>query len=353
MRARPAIHGAVRALFGSPGNSAMTVVMLALFWLAVPPFLRWALADATWEGLSRRDCAPDGACWAFVRERLALFIYGRYPQPERWRVDIVLLLLAIVTVGALFGRRRGWWLAVLLLVMPITGGVLLIGGMVGLAYVPTGDWGGLTLNVVLTFITVVGALPLGILLALARRSELPVVRWGAIGFIELWRGSPLLAVLFMGLIMLPLFLPNGMTVDNLIRAIVVLTLFVSAYVAETVRGGLQGVEQGQTDAALALGMHKVTAQLLVVLPQAMRLSIPGIINIVVDLFKDTTLVSIVGLFDLMGVINQSLKDPAWLGLAMEGYTFAVFLFFVACLMISLAGQVLERRFGSAARMPRR
>jgi general L-amino acid transport system permease protein len=343
----------VKALFGTKLNAALTVVMLLLLYLTVPSFVRWAVADATWDGLSRRACAPDGACWAFIKSRFPLFIYGRYPEPERWRVDLAFVLLVITACGALFSRRRGWFVAILLLGMPVVGGVLLVGGVFGLTPVNTGDWGGLMLNVVLTFVAVVGSLPLGILLAFGRQSSLPVVRWGSIAFIELWRGSPLLAVLFMGLIMLPMFLPSGMTVDNLIRAIVVMTLFESAYMAETVRGGLQGVPKGQTEAALALGMHKATAQVLVVLPQAMRLAIPGIINIVVDLFKDTTLVSIVGLFELMGVINQSLKDPNWLGLAIEGYTFAVGLFFVTCLVISLAGQTLERQFGNAARTPQR
>ncbi len=349
-----AVRRVLRALFGSPGNAILSLVMLGLLYLAVPPFLRWAVADATWDGMSRRACAPDGACWAFVKARFALFIYGRFPQPERWRVDLAMALLAIIAAGTLFApRRRGWWLLALLLFMPVAGWVLLVGGMFGLPSINTGDWGGLMLNVTLTYIAVVGSLPLGIALAFGRQSTLPVVRWGSIAFIELWRGSPLLAVLFMGLIMLPMFLPNGVTVDNFVRAAVVMTVFESAYMAETVRGGLQGVPRGQSEAALALGMHHAWAQILVVLPQAMRLAIPGIINIVVDLFKDTTLISIVGLFDLMGVINQSLKDPNWLGLAMEGYTFAVLLFFLACLVISLAGQVLERRFGSAARIPRR
>jgi general L-amino acid transport system permease protein len=343
----------LKALFGTRLNAALTVMMLALLYLTVPPFLNWALAHATWDGLSRQACAPDGACWAFVKARFALFFYGRYPQPERWRVDLVLVLLAITASGALFARRRGWFVLALLVGMPIVGGVLLIGGVFSLRRVDTGDWGGLMLNVVLTFVAVAGSLPLGIALAFGRRSSLPVVRWFSIAFIELWRGSPLLAVLFMGLIMLPMFLPSGMTVDNLVRAAVAMTLFESAYMAETVRGGLQGVPKEQTEAALALGMHNATAQILVVVPQAMRLAIPGIINIVVDLFKDTTLVSIVGLFDLMGVINQSLKDPNWLGLAIEGYTFAMALFFVACLVISLAGQTLERQFGSAANTPRR
>ncbi len=343
-------RGVARALFGTPVNAILTLAMLALFWFTLRPFIQWALIGATWDGLSRKACAPDGACWAFVKARFGLFIYGRFPQPERWRVDAVLLLLAALCTALLFARRwHGWLLGLLLLGMPIVGGGLLTGGMFGLARVDTGDWGGLMLNIVLTFISVAGALPLGIALAFGRQSDLPVIRYGAITFIEVWRGSPLLAVLFMGLVMLPMFLPNGVTVDNFIRAFVVLTLFESAYIAETVRGGLQGVPKGQSEAARALGLSDGAVKLLIVLPQALRLSIPGIINIVVDLFKDTTLVSIVGLFDLMGVINQSLKDPNWLGLANEGYTFAIFLFFFACLLVSLAGQVLEHRFNGHAR----
>jgi general L-amino acid transport system permease protein len=246
------MKAALKPLFGSPVNIALTAAMLALFYLTLPPFLHWALQNATWDGLSRKACAPDGACWAFVKARFPLFIYGRYPQPERWRVDLAFALLVLLSAGTLFApRRRGWWLLALLVFMPIAGGVLLIGGVLGLVPVATGDWGGLMLNVVLTFVAVVGSLPFGIMLAFGRQSTLPLVRWGSIGFIELWRGSPLLAVLFTGLIMLPMFLPNGVTVDNMIRAIVVLTLFESAYMAETVRGALQGVPSGQTEAALA------------------------------------------------------------------------------------------------------
>jgi general L-amino acid transport system permease protein len=339
-----------RALFGSPGNAALSVVMIALFAFTVPHFLRWALLDATWDAINRRACAPDGACWGFVKARFPLFIYGRYPVDERWRVNLCFVLLAIACLGTLFaGRRRGAFLLALLLGVPMVCGVLLVGGVFGLAPVETADWGGLMLNVVLSFVTIACALPLGILLAFGRRSSLPVVSWGSTAFIEFWRGVPLLAVLFMGLIMLPMFLPDGMTVPNLVRAIVVLTLFESAYLAETIRGGLQGVPAGQAEAAMALGMHHPQAQILIVLPQALRISIPGIINIVVDLFKDTTLVSIVGLFDLMGVISQSLKDPSWLGLASEGYTFAAAMFFVCCLLFSLAGGLLERQFGTASR----
>ena len=340
----------LRALFGTPMNAVITLLMLGAFALALPPLFRWMVTDAVWEAQNRAGCLAggSGACWAFIRARFALLFYGLYPAPERWRVEIGLLLLVVVGAGALFARRgRGWWLLLLLTALPLTCGVLLAGGVFGLTPVATPQWGGLMLNVVISFVALAGAIPLGIALAFGRRSRYPVIRMLSVAMIEFWRGVPLLTVLFMGLILLPLFLPHGVTVDNLVRALVVMTLFTGAYMAETVRGGLQGVPKGQAEAAQALGMHHGQVQILVILPQALRLSIPGIINIAVDLFKDTTLVSIVGLFDLMGVVNQSMKDPAWLGLAAEGYTFAAIVFFFACLVISLGGSLLERQIGRA------
>ncbi|MCW3476122.1 amino acid ABC transporter permease [Limobrevibacterium gyesilva] len=343
-------HPLVRALFGTKLNAAITLLMLAAFALVLPPLFRWAIGTAVWNAPNRAGCeaADTGACWAFIRARLALFFYGIYPVDQRWRVDAGLVVLVVIGTGALFARRhRGLWLLALAVLIPVIDGILLVGGIFGLELVPTGQWGGLMLNVVISFVALGGSIPLGIALAFGRRSKYPVIRYGSIAMIEFWRGVPLLAVLFMGLILLPLFLPNGVNIDNLVRALVVLTLFTSAYMAEIVRGGLQGVQSGQPEAALALGMHTAQVQLLVVLPQALRLSIPGFINIAVDLFKDTTLVSIVGLFDLMGVVNQSLKDTAWTGLAAEGYTFAALVFFFACLIISLGGSVLERHFAIA------
>lgn len=343
---------AARALFGTPGSALLTLAMLALFAWALPPLWHWAVDAATWEGTNRRACAPDGACWAFIRARFALFFYGRYPAEERWRVDLCFALLLAGLAACLFLRRhRGTALFAYVLAMPALGGVLLAGGAFGLRPVPTVDWGGLMLNVVLSFVAVGLAVPLGILLAFGRRSRLPLLRWGSTALVEFWRGVPLLSVLFMGLVLLPLVLPAGVTVDNLVRALVVLTLFASAYAAEVVRGGLQGVPPGQHEAALALGLHEAQAKRLVVLPQAMRIAVPGLVNIAVDLFKDTTLVSIVGLFDLMGVVGQSVKDQAWLGLATEGYVFAAAVFFACCLVISSAGAAVERQLGSAGRGP--
>lgn len=333
----------LRALFGTKSNAAISIILLALLAWLLPPLLGWAFGDATWTAANRRGCSPVGACWAFIRARLALFFYGPYPPPERWRVDLAAVLLVSALLAALFVRRRGLALFALLVVVPIVDGVLLAGGLLGLPSVATADWGGLTLNVVLCFLAVAAAIPLGTVLALGRRSRWPFIYGLCTTLIEFWRGVPLLAVLFMGLVLLPMALPEGWTPDNLIRTALVLIFFISAYMAEVVRAGLQGVSHGQHEAAAALGLHPVPTHLKVILPQAMRIAVPGIINLVVDLFKDTTLVSIVGLFDLMGVVNQSLKDQSWLGLAREGYVFAALVFFVCCLLISLAGSVLERR----------
>ncbi len=337
-----------RALFGSPLNAAVSVALLLLLALALPPLWYWAVSDATWTALDRRGCGPDGACWAFIRARFALFFYGPYPVAERWRVDLAAALLLLVLLGALVARRRrGAWLLALLLLVPLGCGLLLAGGVLGLAPVATADWGGLTLNVVLCFLAVAAAIPLGTLLALGRRSRWPFLRTLCTALIEFWRGVPILAALFMGMVLLPMALPEGWSPDNLLRAALVLIFFISAYMAEVVRGGLQGVGHGQHEAAAALGLHPVPAHLTVILPQAMRIAVPGIVNLVVDLFKDTTLVSIIGLFDLMGVVNQSSKDQAWLGHAREGYVFAACVFFLCCLMISLAGSALERRLTRA------
>lgn len=340
----------LRAMFGTRGNTLLTLMAAGLLALALPPLLHWAVGSATWQGMSRRDCAPDGACWAFVRARFGLFLYGRYPLEERWRVDVAVALpLALLALAALLRRGRGPLLGAGLLAAPVLSGTLLVGGAFGLPYVPTTDWGGLALNVVLSSAALAGAVPLGILLAFGRRSPLALVRWGSTAAVEFWRGVPLLAVLFMGLVLLPLFLPGGATTDALLRALVVYVLFEAAYVAEAVRGALHGVQPGQVEAARALGLRTAWVHLLIELPQALRIALPALVGIAIDLFKDTTLVSIVGLFDLLGVVMQSLRDPAWQGLAAEGYLFAAGMFFACCALLSLAGSLLERKFAAAAR----
>lgn len=334
-----------RNLFSSVWNTILTIIVLAFLALVLPPFFRWAVTEATISGVTRAACTGDGACWTFIRVRLPLFFFGHYPADQRWRVIAALLLMFAFGYPVLRERARHRAIAtVLLLVLfPVLAAVLLTGGVFGLPFVDTTLWGGLMLDVIIAFVTVAGSLPLGIVLAFGRRSALPVYRWLATAFIELWRGVPLLTVLFMSAVMVPLFLPQGVSIDRLLRAMVALVLFNAAYMAEVVRGGLQGVAGGQEEAAHSLGLTWAKAQFFVVLPQALRMVFPAIINTVVDLFKDTTLVTIIGLFDLLGAVNQALKDPAWLGFAKEGYVFSAFVFFLCCFAMSRYGSSMEKR----------
>ena len=340
-----AIEWSRRNLFGSVLNTVLTIIVVVLAVVIVPPLFRWSVTQASLFGTTRADCTGDGACWTFIRVRLPLFFYGRYPGSEYWRVDLAGILLVAFSFPVLRDQVRHRWLWVLLLLMlfPALASVLLWGGLFGLDYVDTTLWGGLMLDVIIAFVTVAGSLPLGILLALGRRSRLPIVRALSIGYIELWRGVPLLTVLFMSAVLVPLFLPQGVSVDRLLRAMAALVLFNAAYMAEVVRGGLQGVHAGQDEAAYSLGLRWWQVQAFVVLPQALRIVVPGIINTVVDLFKDTTLVTIIGLFDLLGAVELALKDPAWLGFAKEGYVFAALVFFVCCYAMSAYGRSMERR----------
>jgi len=334
-----------RNLFSSIANTILTLVVLAVLVWAVPPFVAWTLTDATISGSAKSACSGDGACWTFIRIRFPQFFYGHYPSEEIWRVNLAGLLLAAFSIPVLRDnvRRRGLWLLLLLTAFPVLAGILLVGGLPGLPYVDTSRWGGLMLDVLIAFVVVAGSLPFGIILALGRRSQLPVVRTLSVGFIELWRAMPLLTVITMSAVMLPLFLPEGVHIDRLIRALVVLVLFNAAYMAETVRGGLQGVEVGQEEAAYSVGLKWWQVEAFVVLPQALRYVMPGIVNNVVDLFKDTTLVTIIGLFDILGAVNQAIKDPAWLGLAHEGYVFTMVVFFACCFAMSSYARRMERR----------
>ncbi|HKM63700.1 MAG TPA: amino acid ABC transporter permease [Acidisphaera sp.] len=344
----PPAEWAKRNLFGSVLNTALTLITLAALALTVPPLVRWAVTNATITGVTRAACGPDGACWTFIRVHLPLFLVGRYPADERWRLGAAALVVIACAIPLFRRHTRHAGLSVILLLTaaPVLAGVLLAGGVPGLPAVDTSLWGGLLLDVVISYVVVAGSLPLGVLLALGRRSQLPVVRTLSVGFIELWRGVPLLTVLFMSAVMVPLFMPGGVSVDRLVRAMVALVLFNAAYMAEVVRGGLQGVQSGQDEAAFSLGLHWAQVQTFVVLPQALRIVVPGIINTVVDLFKDVTLVTIIGLTDLLGAVDQALKDPAWLGFATEGYVFSALMFFVCCFAMSAYGRSVERRMGA-------
>jgi general L-amino acid transport system permease protein len=338
-------------LFSSPLNAAVTLGCLYLLWAFIPPLIRWVLIDATWVGESREACTSGGACWVFIRARLGQFTYGLYPEAERWRVDVAALLLVAVSAPLFIRAVPGkFWIGLgAVLVYPPVCLILLLGGVLGLPSVETRDWGGMMLTAFMAVFGGLIAFPLGVLLALGRQSKLPIVRVVSVVFIEFWRGVPIIAVIFLASILLPLILPAGMTVDKLLRAVIGLALVVAAYMAEVVRGGLQALPDGQREAARALGLNYWKTTAFIVLPQALRLVIPGLVNEFIALLKNTTLVLIVSLFDLLGMVQAALADPKWVGLTMEGYVFAGVVFWLVCFAMSRYSLRLERRLGLGER----
>ncbi|NVK19704.1 MAG: amino acid ABC transporter permease [Methylocystaceae bacterium] len=332
-------------LVSTPLNTVLTLFALYLIWELLPPILNWAFFEANFIGDDVSACSGAGACWVFIKTRLGFFTYGFYPDPERWRVDISFLLLALVIVPQFIkGFPYKAWIGVAgLTILPVIVGILLVGGMFGLNHVETHQWGGLMLTLVLSYVGIVAALPFGVILALGRRSEMPTVRLVCVAFIELWRGVPLISVLFMASVMLPLFLPEGWDFEKLLRALIGITMFQSAYMAEVIRGGLQAIPKGQFEAAAALGLGYWRSMGLIILPQALKLVIPGIVNTFIALFKDTTLVLIIGLLDILATVQSSIVDPKWGGVATEGYIFAAFCFWVFCFGMSRYSQALERK----------
>ena len=332
-------------LFSNWFNTLLTLLAIYLVWLIVPPLLQWAVFQADWTGTTRADCTSEGACWVFIKQRFDQFMYGFYPEELRWRVDLTVWLV-VIGAAPLFVPmmpRKALYGLVFLVAYPLLAFWLLHGGFLGLSEVETSQWGGLILTLVIAAVGIAGALPLGILLALGRRSKMPAIRVICVTFIEFWRGVPLITVLFMSSVMLPLFLPEGLSFDKLLRALIGVILFQSAYIAEVVRGGLQAIPKGQYEAAAAMGLGYWRMMGLVILPQALKLVIPGIVNTFIALFKDTSLVIIIGLFDLLNSIKQATTDPAWLGMATEGYVFAALVFWIFCFGMSRYSMRLERK----------
>jgi general L-amino acid transport system permease protein len=347
-------------LFSSPGNIALTIICLALIVWIVPPLVRFFLVDAVWSGADRQACLASaqnpepGACWAFVRVWSSYFVYGFYPLGERWRVDLffILLALGIAWLAWLGAPHRNIGAIYFFVVLPILSYFLLSGApMLGLANVSTSLWGGILVTIVVATVGIVASLPLGILLALGRRSEMPAVRLISVTFIEFVRGVPLITVLFMASVMLPLFVPERLEPDKLVRALVGVALFASAYMAEVVRGGLLAVPRGQYEAAKALALPYWRMMALVILPQALQVTLPNIVNIFIALFKDTTLVFIVGIFDFLRTIEAARGDPHWATpvTSVTGYAFAAMFYFVCCYGMSRYARNVEARLARAHR----
>jgi general L-amino acid transport system permease protein len=341
-------------LLSSPFNIVLTILIVGLLAWAIPEIVKFLFIDAVWTGNDRDACLASvqhreiGACWPFVWERLPYFIYGSYPISERWRVDVFFVMLAVGIVWLLWlnAPRRDLGAIYFFLILPVTSFILLTGwSAIGLRPVDTVLWGGVLVTIVVAAVGIVCSLPLGILLALGRRSRMPTVRLLSVIFIEFVRGVPLVTVLFMASVMLPLFIPEQWSPDKLVRALVGIALFASAYMAEVVRAGLQAIPKGQYEGAMAVGLRYAPMMRLVVLPQALNVTIPNIVNTYIGLFKDTTLVFIVGIFDLLRTIEVARIDPKWAApvTSTTGYAVAAIFYLVFCYGMSRYARAMETR----------
>jgi general L-amino acid transport system permease protein len=331
-------------LFNSVFNSILTLLALYLLALTVPAAVRWAFVDAIWSAPNGPACRGNGACWAFISEKIRFILFGRYPYAEHWRPLFVVVVFIAMILASCDRRLWGRPLAAVWLVGLALVAGLMWGGALGLTYVPTELWNGLPLTLILAVVGMIFAFPFAILLALGRRSNLPAVRSICVAYIELVRGVPLITVLFMASVMLPLFLPTGFTIDKLLRAQIAFILFAAAYLAEVVRGGLQAIPKGQTEAADSLGLTYWQRTRLIILPQALATVIPPLVNTFIGMFKDTSLVIIIGLFDLLGTVNAALGDANWQGFYLEAYVVVAAIYFCFCFFMSRYSQMLEREF---------
>jgi general L-amino acid transport system permease protein len=330
-------------LFAGWVSTLFTVLVLLLLFKALPPFIDWAFLDAVWRPDSKACRAGEGACWGFIAEKHRFILFGTYPYDLHWRPAIATVLLIGLWIFSAIRRFWKWWLTLVWLAGLTLIGMLMWGGVFGMPYVENERWGGLILTLLLTTFGVAFAFPLSILLALGRRSDMPVIRGLCVGYIELIRGVPLISLLFMASVMLPLFLPHGVTIDKLLRAQIAMIMFAAAYLAEVVRGGLQAIPKGQYDAAAALALPYWRRTFLIILPQALRISVPPLMNTFIAFFKDTSLVLIIGLFDLLSTVKISLNEPAWTGFGVEAYLFASIVYFVFCYSMSRYSKGLEHQ----------
>ena len=329
-------------------NSILTILVILGILKFTPILLNWFFFEATFVGEAKEDCTGNGACWVFINVWLERFIYGLYPNEEIWRLNTAFLLLIFTIISAFFVNQKikKYIILFLLFVFPFIAIELISGDMAGLEPVASDEWGGLALTLIVSIFAIIFCFPLGVLLAMGRRSELPVIKYFSIGFIELWRGVPLITVLFMASNMFPIFLPEDVIMEKLLRCVIGIILFEAAYMAEVVRGGLQSLPKGQYEGAKSLGMGYWKMHVFIILPQALKLVIPGIANTFIALFKDTPLIFIVGLLEFLGMIELAKTNPKWLGLATEGYIFAAIVYFIFCFSMSRYSQKLEKRLST-------
>ena len=331
-------------------NAVLTLLIIFLIIKAIPPSMSWMILDANISGDSREACTGTGACWTYIKVWFKRFMYGMYPNELHWRINAAFILVIVLGMAGLLAteKLKKYLALYYVIIYPIIAFLiiyyLISGGAFGLEWVETGAWGGLSLTFIVSFFCLIFCFPLGMIFALGRRSSLPTVRYISIGYIEFWRGVPLITVLFMSSVMFPMFLPEDFFMDKLVRVIIAITLFEAAYCAEVIRGGLQALPRGQYDAAKSLGMGYWKMDIFVILPQALKLVIPGIANTFLALVKDTPLIFVVGLAEIAGMLALAKTNPEWLGFAMEGYIFASIIFWIICYAMSKYSYNLEAKY---------
>jgi len=338
-------------LFGSITSTVLTILATYLLYLTLPPLLSWFVFESTVNAGSRDECYKlgEGACWAFIEERFILLVYGFYPLEERWRPNITFIMMIVALMALLWDKMPARaHMVKYAIVFPFIAAIILLGGdwfgiPTGLKQVTTDQFGGILLTIVIGMTGIFFSLPIGVVLALGRQGHLPVVRIVCVLFIEFIRGVPLITLLFVASTMLTYFLPPGTQFDLLLRVLIMVTLFASAYMAEVIRGGLQAIPKGQYEAADSTGLKYWQSMRLIILPQAMKISIPGIVNTFIGLYKDTTLVVVIGLLDPLGIADMSLADHKWQGLSNEIYLFIALFFFICCFSMSRYSLYLENK----------
>lgn len=351
------VIGWMRAnLFSTPGSAVLSVVALALVVWVAYELVIYLFVEAVWTGSDGAACRPhpDGACWAFVAAKLDYFRFGSYPVDQRWRVDVTEVIGAVLIAWLLWtgAPRRNLAALLFFVVYPIVAFVLLRGvATLGLPVIDTSLWGGMLITLLMSVVGIVASLPLGVLLALGRRSHMPIIRAACTVFIEVVRGVPFITVLFMANFMLPLFVPDWLAPDRLLRPLIGTAIFAAAYMAEVVRGGLQAMPRGQSEGAMALGLSYWQSMRLIILPQALTIVIPGIVSTFIGLFKDTTLVAVVGIFDFLRTIESARLDPNWGAptIPTTSYVFAGIVYWVFCFGMSRYSQYTERRLNVGRR----
>ncbi len=328
-------------LFSSPFNSVLTVLIACLLWYLIIPFMNWAFIDSYWH--PDANCRETtGACWSIITTNYKIILFGFYPQHILWRPTTAIMILSVLLV---ISRNRNYWntsLGYSWILSIFIMGVLLRGGILGLEPVAITKWGGIILTLLLSVFGLTAAYPLGIILALGRQSKMPVIKTFCIFYIELIRGVPLISLLFMSSVVFPLFLPEGISINAILRAQIAIILFTAAYIAEVVRGGLQGMNKGQFEAADSIGLNYSQTMRLIILPQALKIVIPPSLSVLISAFKDTSLVIIIGLYDLLKTAQSVLSEPKWMGFSAEVYIFVAIIYFICCFFMSNFSRKLEK-----------